>query len=160
MTLVVTANNSFTRPSNTTVYATGDLIANSETASAVVPITIDLGKVTYNLCFLRRARIMSSSTSLTNATYRLHLYTKIPVPINGDNGVFSTPKAGYIGALDVTLDETFSDGSFGVALPTVGSEINFVSEGDKVYGLLEARADRTPASAEQFNIILEAHRYE
>ena len=159
MTIIVIAEKQFTRPNDTTTYASGDLVANNATAASVIPIAFDLGKVVYNNCFIRRARLFSSSTNVTNAAYRLHLYTKKPTVTNGDNGAFAAVRAGYIGALDVTIDQVFSDGSCGFALPAQGSELSFISEGNILYGLLEAKVARTPVALETFTVVLETHRY-
>lgn len=67
MTIIVIAEKQFTRPNNTTTYASGDLVADSATAASVTPIAFDLGKVVYNNCFIRRARLFSSSANVTNA---------------------------------------------------------------------------------------------
>lgn len=162
MTYIIESSANFTRPDNTTAYAVADLVANSATAGSVVPMSFvfkSADKVAGQSIFIRRARVFSTDTSVTSASYRLHLYTSLPVPVNGDNAAFSTPKTGYVGALDVTLDRTFSDGSFGVALPMSGSELNIISTSETIYGLLEARAAKTPDALEVITITLEAHRY-
>ena len=51
MTIIVIAEKQFTRPNDTTTYASGDLVADSATAASVTPIAFDLGKVVYNNCF-------------------------------------------------------------------------------------------------------------
>ena len=103
------------------------------------------------------ARIRKTGTSVTNASFRLHLYSASPTAANGDNGSWSTDKAAeYLGALDVTVDKAFTDGAAGNGAPSTGSEINFTS--DTIYGLLEARGSYTPASAEVFTVDLEVLR--
>ena len=159
MPLIVEATSSIVRPDDVTPYSIGDLIANSTVAGSVEPLIFDLEVQFSSQCFIRRARFMSSIESLTNAEYKLHLFTKRPTVVNGDNGALSTTKAGYIGSMDVVLDQVFSDGSFGVALPTVGSELNFISEGTKLYGLLEASAAQVPEAESTIGITLEIHRY-
>jgi hypothetical protein len=106
---------------------------------------------------IRRVRLRKSGTSITNASFRLHLYSASPTVTNGDNGVWlSDQAANYLGGLDVTLDRAFSDGAAGNGLPISGSEINFdLAAGLVVYGLLEARASYSPASAEVFIASLE-----
>lgn len=148
----------FTRPADTTPYASGDLVANSVTAGSVVPLAFSMvGRGGY----VKRVRVKKSGTGVTNAAFRLHLYTASPVPANGDNGAWSTTKAAnYLGSVDVTVDKAFTDGAVGVGSPTVGAEVPFnlaaLPSGRTLYGLLEARGAYTPASGETFDVSLES----
>ena len=145
---------SFTRPNDTTAYASGDLVANSTTAGSVVPMTFRVGRTPKAGGMIRRARIRKSGTSTTNASFRIHLYIASPTPANGDNGAWSTDQAtNYVGAIDVTIDKAFTDGAAGNGVPQVGSEINFTYE--TYYALLEARGAYTPAAQEVFTVDLE-----
>jgi hypothetical protein len=102
-----------------------------------------------------RARISKTDPSLTNAQFRLHLYSAAPTGIaNGDNAAWSTNIAGYLGSIDVTLDRAFVDGAYGDAELTAGIYFKLAS-GSSLKGLLEARATYTPASAEVFTVTLE-----
>lgn len=147
----------FTRPGDTTAYAIGDLVANSTTAGSVTPMQFSVGRIDSGSGMMRRVRLRKSGTSITNASFRLHLYAASPTPSNGDNGAWlSDGVAGYIGSFDVTCDKVFTDGASGNGLPSVGSEINFLlSSGLVYYGLLEARAAYTPANAEVITVIIE-----
>lgn len=146
-----------TRPADTTAYALGDLVANSTTAGSVVPLPFTVARLPAGSGMIRRARLRKSGTSITNASFRLHLYSASPTPSNGDNGAWLTNQvANYIGSFDITMDKVFTDGASGNGLPTIGSEINFsLASGQVVYGLLEARAAYTPVSAETFDLALE-----
>lgn len=161
MTDIITVNSSFTRPANTTAYAPGDLVANSATAASVVAPTFALGVEKYQNIFVRRIKLRKSGTSITSASFRVHLYKVAPTTIaNGDNGAFSTSGiADYIGAVDVTMDRAFTDGAFGVGIPMTGSELNAIVESGSICALVESRAAYTPASAEVFTVEIEAHRY-
>lgn len=148
---------SFTRPSDTTAYASGDLAANSTTAGSVVPMSFAISRAAGKGGMVRRARLRKTGTSITNASFRLHLYSASPTVSNGDNGAWLTDQsANYVGSIDITCDKAFTDGAAGNGVPNVGSEINFTS--DTYYGLLEARAAYTPGSAEQFTLELEMVR--
>lgn len=154
----------FTRPADTTAYASGDLVANSTTAGSVVPLQYDIGALPNGRGgFLRRVRLRKSGTSTTNASFRIHFYRAKPTPANGDNGAWSTDKAlDYLGAMDVTIDRAFTDGASGSGVPVTGAEINFhlTSEyGNTLYALIEARAAYTPASAEVLTVVPEIHLY-
>src|SRR5262249_60630610 len=74
---------SFTRPSNTTAYASGNLVANSVTSGSVVPLAFALGN-SYGIGQFRinRARLAKSGTGVTNASFRIHLYAPQPTPAN------------------------------------------------------------------------------
>jgi hypothetical protein len=144
---------SFTRPADTTAYASGDLMANSTTAGSVVAMTFSpVTKGSGRSAQIRRVRVSKTGTSVTNASVRLHLYTTSSITAaNGDNGAWSTDKAAnYVGSVDVTIDKAMTDGAAGNA--TCEFNINSLS----LYGLLEARGAYTPASAEVFTVTLES----
>lgn len=151
---------SFTRPADTAAYAVGDLVANSTTAGSVAAMTFaDVARAAGKGGKIVGARLAKSGTSITNASFRLHLYTATPIgsgsPANGDNGAFSTSGvANYVGALDITCDRTFADGAFGRGQQLVGNFLDFVGAATTLYGLLEARAAYTPASGEVFTVTL------
>lgn len=156
--VAVAAAPTMTRPSDTTAYAVGDLVANSTTAGSVTPLAFAVSRVTGGGVLVRRARIRKSGTSVTNAQFRLHLYrATVATVANGDNGAWSTDGvANYLGALDVTVDRAFTDGAAGNGVPLSGSEIGAIpTSGSTIYGLLEARAVYTPGNAETFTVSLE-----
>ena len=144
----------FTRPADTTAYASGDLVANSTTAGSVVPMEFKFATKGQGIASrVRRARIVTSSTSVTNASFRLHLFCASPTVANGDNGAFSTSLAAkYIGQVDITVGQAFTDGAFGAA--TTDMLFQTLS-GTSLYGLIEARAAYTPTSGGTFTVALE-----
>ena len=148
----------FTRPSDTTAYASGDLVANSVTAGSVDAVSIAVARASGGTGSIRRALLRKSGTGITNSIFRIHLYEADPSTVtNGDNGAWSTSGvADYLGAIDVVIDRAFTDGAAGEGVPLAGGEINFDLTGTaNVYALLEARGAYTPASAEVFTIELE-----
>ena len=146
-----------TRPSDTTAYANGDLVANSTTAGSVTPF-----KFPVPLYFsIKHARLVKSDPTVTNASFRLHIYEDAPTPANGDNSAWSTTVAGYLGWIDLATNDTFTDDCVlhGIPIHTVEEAITFPIVGRRgtsgyIYGLLEALAAYTPASAETFSITL------
>lgn len=150
----------FNRPADTTAYASGDLVANSTTAGSVTALTLALGREATGYgasSMVRRLRLRKSGTSTTNASFRVHLYRTSPTPSNGDNGAFLTNQAAnYIGAVDVTMNQAFTDGASGNGVPNVGSEINVAVQ--TIYALIEARAAYTPVSGETFTLEAEVLR--
>ncbi len=149
------ATATFTRPADTTQYASGDLVANSTTAGSVVPMSFVVARSTGGSGMVRRARVRKSGAILTSASFRLHLYSASPTLTNGDNAAWLTTVSGYLGSIDITLDKAFSDAAAGQGTPNTGAEVNFVTTVQTLYGLLEARATYTPASAEVFTVDLE-----
>lgn len=152
----------FTRPADTTAYASGDLVANSTTAGSVTPLSWTLQYSNINAPItIKRAKIVTDATAVTNMTFRLHLYDASPVPANGDNGAYSTTKAAnYLGYVDcdgsTNPGSKFSDGAVAIGAMASGAEANVrPASGTTIYGLLEAKAAYTPASAEVFTVTLD-----
>lgn len=161
---IVSAN--FTRPADTTAYASGDLIANSTTAASVTPMSFTVSRINDASGMIRRAKLKKSTTTTTNATFRIHLYQNDPSAstgiTNGDNGAWSTKEAGWLGDFDCdmtssTSGRAFSDAADCQCAPAVGTDINFIpkSGSQLIYALLEARAAYTPGNGEVFTVYLE-----
>ncbi len=151
-------SDSFTRPSDTTTYAVGDLIANSTTAGSVTPLILPVARIPDKAATIRRVRLKKSGTSTTNAQFRAHFYKASPTVSNGDNGAWLTTESTYIGSFDITMNRVFSDGAKGIGIPSVGSELILVPNAGStdVFALLEALAAYTPTSAEVFTLTAEA----
>lgn len=151
----VIVGSTVTRPADTTAYASGDLVANSTTAGSVTPISFaSVSRGSGHLVRVRRVRIKTSSVSVTNAAFRVHLFKGAGTITcaNGDNAAFSTDGAAdYLGSVDVTVSQAFTDGAFGAAT----TEINGVPATTTLYGLIEARGAYTPTSAGTFIVSLE-----
>lgn len=147
---------SFTRPADTTAYASGDLVANSTTAGSVVPVLLIPPSASGGPRLLRRIKFAKSGTDLTGASFRIHVYSVLPTISNGDNGAWLTSGvAGAVGAMDVTVDRAFTDGAYGIALPILGTEFT-IDASLPTYALVEARGAYTPVSGEIFSIDAEA----
>lgn len=155
--MVITPTSSFTRPADTTQYASGDLVADSATAGSVTPLTFGLQGVKGNGT-IRRARLYKSATSATAATFNLHLFTAAPVVTNGDNGAFAVDTAAnYIGKIAIDMS---SGGLAGTAYlfqasAAIAMGVQISDVGDFIYGLLEAGGTYTPGSGEAFKVTLE-----
>lgn len=153
-----------TRPADTTAYASGDLIANSTTAGSVVPLAFAGLGATVGIV---GARIRKSTTSLTNAQVRLHLFSSAPTVSVGDNAAFDSTgalgiadAAGYLGYIDMTFDTSGTAGASARGVPTSPSTTRLVSSpaSGGLWGLLEARAAYTPGNAETFDVSLQGSR--
>ncbi len=144
----------FTRPADTTSYSIGDLVANSTTANLVVPITVTLGYGGKGR--LERVHIRKSTTTTTNATFRVHFYTSSPTVANGDNAAWSTTLSGWCGSFDVTAAATiaFSNGTSVTGGPTVGTSIP-TDVIKTLYALIEAKAAYAPGDSETFTLVVD-----
>lgn len=157
----------FTRPSDTTAYAAGDLVANSTTSGSVVPLSFANAVRTAGDCLrIERVRVEKSGTSLTSASFRLHLFEASPTPTVGDNGVYNNAGAlatnnilNHAGTFPVTMLWSGSDGAMGIGTPTTGSGATACpTSGTSLFGLLEVTAAYTPVSGEVFYVVLEGYR--
>jgi hypothetical protein len=157
-------SDNFTRPNDTTAYASGDLVANSTTAGSVVPLAFSIHRSPSGSVRINRVKVKKSGAVVTNASFRLHLYASSPTVTNGDNGAWASIEAGYLGFIDVVVDKAFSDGSAGHGCPVYTNVCQIdvklagatdLAAGKKIYGLLEARAAYTPAAQEVLTVSLE-----
>jgi hypothetical protein len=162
MRIVELTGTTFTRPNDTTAYASGDLVANSTTAGSVVPITFRL--VYGRGLMIHRAGLSKSTASVTNAAFRLHIYKDSPTVANGDNGAWSSISGKYQGSIDLAAPGTaFSNDfqSYGVYVNnSVYAPLYITADADmRVYGLLEARGAYTPGAQETFTPSLIGQAY-
>jgi hypothetical protein len=150
---------SFTRPNDTTAYASGDLVANSTSAGSVVPMSFPLGGNSMpGTTRVARVRLGKSGTTAINASFRVHLYGASPTVANGDNGAWSTDQAAnYLGAIDVTAMKAFTDGCADVGAAAAGAALLArLPAGATIFALLEARAAYAPAANEVFTLVVES----
>lgn len=156
--LITNPSANFTRPADTTAYASGDLVANSTTAGSVVAMSLTPTAVTAGSFLIRRVKLAKSTTTVTNAQFRVHFFRAAPATVtNGDNGVFSVSGvADYVGACDISMDRALTDGACGFGLPIVGSEMSVkLASGTSLFALIEARAAYAPGNAETFTLTLD-----
>lgn len=147
----------FTRPADTTTYASGDLVANSTTAGSVSALAVSVASANGKPFTAVRAHLKKSGAVLTLASFRVHLYKTRPTVTNGDNGAWLSTESGYIGSFDLAIDKAFSDGAAGVGVPLVGTVMRIlpITTGKTVFALIEARAAYVPISGEIFTLTLE-----
>ncbi len=150
---------SFTTPSGTTAYSSGQLIANSATAGSVTPLDFaTVCRVNQGTGMVRRARVKTPDTGFASATVILKLYRDSPTVTNGDHGTWLSTESNYIGQISVVLDQVFSDPmEKGIGAPSVGNEINFdcASGSQHLYGLLVAGGAITPQGGKTISVVLE-----
>lgn len=146
---------SFTRPSNTTAYAAGDLVANDTTANLVAAMSLNWGgSLSGNL---RRIMMRTSNATIALGNFHVWLFRVDPSALvtNGDNGALaglSFTTYGLIHVAPVNLYASMSGvGGWGESTYDPG----LAELPQTVYALLEARAAYVPASAEVFSLQIE-----
>lgn len=168
---LLTVPASFSRPADTTAYAAGDLMANSTTAGLVAPAElVGATRAAGEAIRVERIRLRKSGASLTNAAFRVHLFSKPPSVTVGDNAAFAAAGVlalsdieGHVGSVDVILDTAGVIGARGVGVPMTGAGITCESGGGtgvetSLWALIEARAAYAPSSGETFFVTLEGAR--
>jgi len=96
----VVASATFTRPSNTTAYAIGQLVANSTTAGSVTPMALSVARINGLTGQMRRFRLEKSGTTTTSAAFIVYFFSQPPVPTVGDGTAFATSgNAYYMGSV-------------------------------------------------------------
>lgn len=153
----------FTRPANTTAYASGQIIANSTTAGSCSAISLAAARANDAAGSVRRVYLKVNDTAWLNATVRVHLYRSSPTYAAGDGGTYTgnTTESGYLGSLDVTLSRQFSDPYVsGLGVPNDGGEIVFLpaSGTQNIHAVLEARSAPTPAASKVFTLAAEVYQ--
>ena len=157
------SRSSFTRPSDTTQYAAGDVVGPVTTPA---PLTFSgVGRSNGGSGQVVGANIVTNNGTVTAGTFRLHLFNKTITP-QADNAAFTglyAARADYLGYIDFTIlvadgasaadAQTQNRGSIGTA---TGMPIDFVcAAGDTtLFGVLVVTGTYTPASAQVFQVTL------
>jgi hypothetical protein len=160
---------SFARPADTTAYTANDLVAGSTSVAATnSPIIADAVYDGADGFRLDRVRLYKSGTSLTNASFRVHIFNALPVWSVGDNGAGGainalavSDMASHVGFVDITMDRASATaGAYGMANPSSGAITvkPSVITSTAIYVAVQALAAYTPASAETFTVALEGIR--
>lgn len=147
----------FTRPADTTAYASGDLVANSTTAAAVMPLSCDCARVPGGGGVIAGVHLRKSAASVTTASFRVHAFTGAPTFVTGgDNSALSTVLATgsqrHIAQFDVTFGSAGADGAFGLALAALALPFRCEPGSRSLWWVVEAQSAYTPASGEVFEL--------
>jgi hypothetical protein len=152
---VIINSATFTRPANTTAYASGDLVANSTDAIEVVPLVFGTGAGSEVFRTVRGGRVRKSGTGANGNSWTLLLFSAEPDVGSGDNAALSVAdgRVKFIGKLVGTTGEAWTDGTTHALAPSPNAQIPVITAG-KIYGLLQVNAAYAPASAETFTVQL------
>lgn len=154
------ASASFARPTDTTAYGAGDLVANNTTAGSVTAMTFALApSLDGRVRIVRRVKLSKTSTGVTNPAFALHLFTAAPTVTNGDNAAFiPSLSSTYLGSIAVTCGQVTGTGAVGFGAATAGAEIVIPpNAGNTIYGLLSATAAYAPGNGETITVEIEAY---
>jgi hypothetical protein len=147
-----------TLPGTGGTYASGDMVANSATAGSVAALTCVVARYSGGPVTITKARLTSSNTTLTNASFRPHLYTANPTATNGNDGVYLTTLSGHFCKLDISLDVAFSDAAEGSGVPYTGTTCTRVlSATQTIYALIEVRGAYAWTAGQTFTLTLEGY---
>lgn len=153
---------SFTRPNDTTAYASGDVICNS--TSAPVVLTFPRATVTQGPKFsiIAQAILVDSANQATKlASPELWLFDTAPTADN-DNAVFTPTDAELANLLGVIVFDTafVGDATAGAGgnaifrVPSLSIPVFTKAEDNAIYGVLVARNAYVPVAQESFTIKL------
>jgi hypothetical protein len=158
-TALIAASATIARPGDTTAYASGDLVANSVTAGSVAALSFAAAaRITAGNGKVVGARIQKSNNVITNAAFRLHLFSVVPTFTSaGDNSALSTvvvaSAKGYLGYIDIPAMTGFSDVAWGTGAPdNARNSLPFVAVAQTLFGIVEVRGAYTPGNAEVFTV--------
>ncbi len=159
ITTNVIATATFTRPSNTTPYTANTAVGTA--ATPIVPIQFSLAAAAGVGGSILNALLVKSTTSLTNATFRLHLFDKMAPTLAGinDGSAYAAPSiadyTNYVGYFDFVAGVASSDAAYYQGAPSQ-SLLTFIAATNSriVYGVLEVTAAYTPGNAEVFDFRL------
>jgi hypothetical protein len=158
--IIVNPTTNFTRPANTTAYASGQLVANSVTAGSVTPMSWTAARVASGNIRITRVHMTLSSKSVTNTNFRIHFFNATTGVSNGDGATFvPTLAADEVCEMDVTIALAGADVSTGYGASNQGVACDVVLGSNQLlYGYIEARAAYTPASGETITVVPEIHQ--
>lgn len=156
-----TAASEFTRPSNTTAYAAGDMVG--ATAGTIHTIA-KAARYSGGGGRILVPRLHKSTSTTANGTFRIHFFNDSPTTAN-DNAAFAlryTERAMYIGFMDV-VSVSDAAGAGAVATPAATTLPLFfksaAGSSGNIYAVVTATAAYSPGSAETFSLTCTVERW-
>jgi hypothetical protein len=155
---ITNPTSTLTRPSNTTAYAPGQLIASSTTAGSVVVPSFSIASAAGGAILPRiRIRASLSPSSWQGVNLSVNLWSAAPTYTNGDAQPYAvaTGSATWLANYLVTLTQ-FGDGAVGAGPLTGANEMALkLASGTAVYWDLQVLNSATPAAGQTFTLIPE-----
>jgi hypothetical protein len=159
----------FTRPADTTVYALNDLLGINTSQNTGNAIAISSAVfVNGEALRIERIRFQKSTTGVTNASFRIHIWRDRPTFTSlGDNGAQGALTALVVDSIqyhvdyvDITMDRgSNTAAAYGVGVPSTGAGcLVRPATGTTFYLSVQALAAYTPGNAEVFTFFIEAMR--
>jgi hypothetical protein len=154
---------SFTRPSNTTAYAAGDVVGPVTTAA--VQTFSNAARENGGSGRIIAATLETNNATVTNGTFRVHIFNASFTP-DADNAAFAgqhTNRAAYQGYFDFNIlvaDSASAEGAIAQLRASLdvdnGLPLDFecAAGNSALYGVIVALGAYTPASAQVFYITL------
>jgi hypothetical protein len=142
----------FARPSDTNVYAVDDVVG-----SGAVITFANLGRDLGGTGYITNARLAKSTAVITNASFRLWLFSAAPAAI-ADNSPFTLLWAnrairdGYIDFACITAGSGSDSAS--AALANLNIRYSCATDSRSIFGVLTARQAYVPGNAENFFVEL------
>ena len=153
------ATAALTLPAGTPTYSSGQGLWQSATAGSCAPLNlVEATQSTTPLVEIMSLRLYKNSTGLSGASFRVHFFSASFAIGAGDNATLALTPASLtdaIGTFDVTIDQAYANGAFGVGTPTAGTARLAGQSADANGGLwcaIEARGAYTRAAAEVFTV--------
>lgn len=149
---------SYTRPSNTTTYTAGDVVANSTTVATILTFT---GMTTFpgGGGTIEAATLIDSTAESTKPDLDLYLFDT-PVVMEQDNAAWDPSDAEMETCLGVIpfAGSAFKVGAVGangiIHVQSIRLPFTCVTDDKNLYGILVARNAYVPVSAEKFTVRL------
>lgn len=155
-----TISANFTRPSDTTTYAAGDVVCNSTSAPVIMTFR---GAAKEGVGSIQQAICIDSANVTTKPDLELWLFGTAPT-MDNDNAVFTPTDAELRALLGVIPFPTASfkvgDATSGAGgnsicdVQTLNIQINTSYVSNDIYGVLVVRNAYVPVSDERFDFIL------
>lgn len=141
-------NGEFARPGDTTTYAANDVVGNG----SVVTFQ-NVGAEEGGSGYITNVRLVKSTATITNAVFRLWLYSEAPTPI-ADNAPFTllwVNRAKRLGYVDLacTTEGTGSD-SASAFVTNLNLKFMCGAASRNLWGVLEAKQAYAPGASEVF----------
>lgn len=151
---------SLTRPADTTAYAAGDGVTTATSSASAMTVT-NAARTAAGSGVILGGKATKSTTSTTNAQFRIWIYQAAPSAVPNDNAAFTAAVLADYQKLVCTATFDFAAGvvgSDGVEVPITVDRVNpgfKLSSGQDLTVIWEARAAYTPGNAEVFRLALD-----